>query len=91
MLSTSVSSLFSTHPWWECMWVYVYVYAHTHTHTEQMGYSVVNSRGRDEALGGLEECRWTEFRSGYVYKVHIEMCIFMPGGEMTSWINFFFL
>ena len=64
---------------------------HTHTHTLHMGYLDVSPGVRTRHLEGpknpdglnLGICAFV-----YVYKVHI--CIYMLGGGMRSWTNYFF-
>ena len=83
----SVSSLFLTR-----LGVYVGVYAHTHTHTAQMGFSVVSPGVRMRHLEGPKNPDGIIlgiYISVYVYKIHI--CIYMPGGGIISWNNYFFL
>ena len=71
------------------MWVYVCVYAHTHTHTAGcsdvspgVGMRHLESPKNPDGLDlGI-------YVFVYVYKVH--MCIYMLGGGMRSWTNFFF-
>jgi len=68
------------------------VYTHTHTHTGQMGYSDVSPGVGMRHLEGprnpdglnLGLCIFV-----YVYKLH--MCMYMLGGGMRSWTQYFFL
>jgi len=68
------------------------VYTHTHTHTAQMGYLDVSPGVGMRHVEGpknpdglnLGICIFV-----YVYKVH--MCMYMLGGGMRSWTNYFFL
>ena len=69
--------------------MYVCVYAHTHTHTAGcsdvspgVGMRHLESPKNPDGLDlGI-------YVFVYVYKVH--MCIYMLGGGMRSWTNFFF-
>jgi len=75
--------------------VYVCVYTHAHTHCTD-GVLGCEPRGRHETPRGPEESRLTKSRhiyiricvqSTHVYKVH--MCMYMLGGGMRSWTNYF--
>jgi len=73
------------------MWVYVCVYARTHTHCTD-GVLGCEPRSRDETPAGLEEADGLNLGIHifvYVYKVH--MCMYMLGGGIRSWTNYFFL
>jgi len=71
--------------------MYVCGYAHTHTHCTG-GVLGCERRGRDETPGGPGDPDGPNlgiYVFVYVYKVH--KCMYMLGGGMTSWTNYFFL
>jgi len=68
------------------------VYTHTHTHTAHRGYSIESPGVGIRHLAGPKNPDGLNlgiYALVYVYKVHL--CMYMPGGGMRSWTNFFFL
>jgi len=77
---------------WEYMWVYVRIYAHTRT--PHVGYWDVSPGVGMRHLEGPKNPDGLNLGT-YVFVYHavytVHVCIYMLGGEMTSWTKCLFL
>jgi len=65
------------------------VYTHTYTHTAQMGYWMCAQESGSGDTWRAQRLNLGTHIFVYVYKVH--MCMYMLGGGMRSWTDYFFL
>ena len=68
------------------------VYTHTHTRTAQMGHSDVSPGVGMRCLEGPQNPDGLNLGMHiFVYVYKVRMCMYVLGGGMRSWTNYFFL